>query len=125
MSKIFVIAIGGSIGAILRYSVSHFINLNIQINNLPIGTIFVNATGCFIAGLVIGGFSYKLSGDLRSFLIIGMLGSYTTFSSFGIETISLVQDDKLKIAILNVASTFILTLLGVTIGYVFSKKIIN
>ena len=121
----FAIAIGGSIGALLRYWVSQIVNNNIVVNSFPIGTLLVNASGCFIGGIIIGGLASKFSSETKSFVVIGILGSYTTFSSFGMETINLIQDDKIKSALIYIASTFILTLTGVILGYIISKKIFN
>ena len=115
----FAIAIGGSIGALLRYWVSQLASHNLATNSFPIGTLLV------IGGIIIGGFASKFSGETRSFIVIGVLGSYTTFSSFGMETISLIQDDRIKSALIYIASTFILTLTGVMVGYVISKKIFS
>ncbi len=123
--KLFAIAIGGSIGAVLRYAVSQLANQNLAINHFPIGTLIVNASGCFIGGIIIGGLASKFSSETRSFIVIGILGSYTTFSSFGMETISLIQDDRIKSALIYIASTFILTLAGVMVGYIISKKIFS
>ena len=117
--------IGGSIGALLRYWISQLVNHNLATNSFPIGTLLVNASGCFIGGIIIGGLASKFSGETRSFIVIGVLGSYTTFSSFGMETISLIQDDRIKSALIYIASTFILTLTGVIVGYIISKKIFS
>ncbi len=121
----FAVAIGGSIGALLRYWISQLVNHNLATNSFPIATLLVNASGCFIGGIIIGGLASKFSGETRSFIVIGVLGSYTTFSSFGMETISLIQDDRIKSALIYIASTFILTLTGVIVGYIISKKIFS
>ena len=123
--KLFAIAIGGSIGALLRYAISQLTNQSLALNSFPIGTLFVNASGCLIAGILLGGFTSKFSHETRAFLVLGILGSYTTFSSFGMEAITLVNDDKIKFAALYVFSTFLLTLIGVMLGYALSKKIFN
>ena len=125
MMKLFAIAFGGSIGALLRYFISNLANQSFKTIGFPIGTLLVNSTGCFIGGIIIGSLAPKLSNDLKAFIIFGILGSYTTFSSFGIETITLIQEDKVKSAIIYIASTFILTLAGVIVGYTLSKKFLN
>jgi len=123
--KLFAIALGGSIGAILRYFISQLSNQHLAITTFPIGTLIVNGTGCFIGGIILGGLTSKFSSETRAFVLIGILGSYTTFSSFGMETVTLIQDEKIKSAILYVASTFILTIFGVIIGYLLSKKVFS
>ena len=125
LMKLFAIAIGGSIGALLRYAVSQFTSQSLAINSFPMGTLFVNVSGCFIGGIILGSFTSKFSQETRAFLVLGILGSYTTFSSFGMETIGLVDDGKIKSAALYIFSTFLLTLIGVMLGYVLSKKIFN
>jgi CrcB protein len=89
----------------------------------PVGTLVVNLVGCFVAGFLLHALSEKYLIDpvVRSALLIGLLGGFTTFSSFGVQTFRLLRDGELFWAGLNVAITNILGLAFVWAGYMASK----
>jgi len=118
MSNILIVGIGGFTGAILRYLISGYIQNLTQKAAFPFGTLAVNITGCFLIGI----FSQLvesqagLSSELRTFLIIGLLGAYTTYSTFSNETMNLLQNQQFFLALVNVGTHLFLGLLAVLIG---------
>ena len=96
------IVVGGGIGAASRYALSRAITQMAGIN-FPIGTITINLIGCFVAGLLCGIFDKVLiSQNIRLFIIVGILGGFTTFSAFGVETIMLLRSREFPLAVANV-----------------------
>ncbi|MFK7060088.1 fluoride efflux transporter CrcB [Flavobacterium oreochromis] len=103
--------LGGGIGSILRYLASLFLNRFIT-NGFPIGTFIINSIGCLLIGLFLGYFekqSYDTS-EFRYFLITGICGGFTTFSTFSNENIQLLQNNQTGMA-------FLYTFLSITIGF--------
>jgi CrcB protein len=119
--RIVAVFIGGGIGAILRYwlggSVYRFMGAD-----FPYGTLLVNVLGCFFIGFLAYNFEerFVIQPWLRSFLAIGLLGGFTTFSTFSIETIALLQDGSYLRGIANVVYSLFIglgaTWFGITIG---------
>ena len=89
-----MVGAGGLIGASLRYLVSTWVQDAVSSGGFPYGTLAVNATGCLIIGLVAGYAEARqpLSSEAQGFLVVGVLGGFTTFSAFGIDTIRLIRD---------------------------------
>jgi fluoride exporter len=118
-----VIALGGALGSMLRFGLGGFIDANLQRPGqlFPWGTVVVNITGCFIIGFIAtisspGDGRIMLSSLTRSFITIGILGGYTTFSSFSLQTLALAQNNQLGGAIANVLLSVVLCLGGVWLG---------
>ena len=89
--------------------------------NFPIGTLFINVIGCFLIGLFINSnFFDKSNALLNEFIVIGILGGFTTYSAFGFETYNLIQNNMIQIAILYIASSIIFGLIAI---YISSKLI--
>ncbi len=118
------VALGGSMGAVSRYLVSGWGN-RLAPDSIPYGTMMVNVLGCFLLGLLMGGtlFDSWLLRHHKLALGAGFLGSFTTFSTFGVETIRLAQNDQLALAGFYVGIKIVLGLaaagLGVYIGQTF------
>ena len=94
MLKLFCIASGGAIGALLRYVVSAFTHTILNAD-FPWGTLSVNLIGSLIIGSLWGlSETVLLSQNVRLFLLIGVLGSFTTFSSFTLENFTLLRDGE-------------------------------
>ena len=112
------IALGGGLGAVLRFLLTEYIN---NISDLfPFGTLSVNILGCFVMGCIAGYFASK-SSPMYLFFIIGLLGSFTTMSAFSIQTIQLFNSNSIS-GILYVILTFSFTIVATYIGLtVFSK----
>ena len=121
MIKLIYVASGGAVGAVLRYLTSNFYKFYFP--NFPIGTLFINFVGSFIIGILAsklesGGTSYIF---IKYFLIIGILGSFTTFSTFSLETIQLVNDKKLFLSLVYVFLSISLCILGAFFGFNINK----
>lgn len=96
---------GGFAGSILRYVVSGLVHRLLPFATFPFGTLAVNAAGCLAIG-ILGGISegrQAIGHDMRLFLFLGLLGGFTTFSSFGYETLALLRDGESARAAANVA----------------------
>jgi CrcB protein len=116
--KLLVIGCGGFLGAVLRYLVSGLVqNLSGSIR-FPFGTLAVNVIGCLLIGLLVYLVETRsmLSVTVRMFVFIGLLGSFTTFSTFGNETLELLRDSKTTLALLNAGAQLILGLAAVWLG---------
>jgi CrcB protein len=117
---VFWVALGGALGSVARYAFS-----GIAVRWLgaafPYGTLFVNVTGSFtiglLAALVAADGRPSLGADARAFLLVGVLGGFTTFSSFSLETLNLARSGALGAAVLNVAGSVVLCLAGVLLGF--------
>ncbi len=121
MINIFWVATGGAIGASLRFVSSSFFNLFFP--NLPIGTFFVNVLGSFIIGLLINALEMRSSSEIfiKYFLIVGVLGSYTTFSSFSYEVIELYNNKKLFLSIIYILASVFSCIVAAYVGYTINK----
>ncbi len=117
MKNIIFIALGGSIGAVGRYLISRYFDNSFPLSNIPIGTLAVNMIGGFLIGSLFALFHYySVSSEIRLFLAIGILGAFTTFSSFSFETINLFKQNGITYALLNVTLNNVLCLLMVVAG---------
>lgn len=123
--KYLYILIGGGIGSVFRYILSNLI-MNFFNKVFPLGTLIVNITGCFLIGLLFG-FSEKtiISSNIRLFIFVGLLGGFTTFSSFGLETFNLIRQSEIKYAILNFILNNFLGLLAVFFGFTLTKLLLK
>ena len=122
-----MIAIGGSAGALTRYLVSAFIN-NLVSSSFPAGTLFLNVTGSFIIGFLFQIYqSVLVSDEVKMLVTVGFLGSYTTFSTYSLETLNLLLANQYKSAVINVAVSNVLavsmSLLGIAAARIMLIKI--
>ncbi|HEX2198310.1 MAG TPA: fluoride efflux transporter CrcB [Burkholderiales bacterium] len=105
MKAVLLVALGGALGSMARYKVSGWVLHHTMDWKFPAGTFAVNVAGCLIAGLL-AGLAEKhemLSADARLLLFTGLLGGFTTFSAFGLETMHLLRKGELLVAGSNVA----------------------
>ena len=118
-----LVAAGGAIGSALRHGLNQLIHQRFLSATFPIGIFLVNVIGStaigMIAGLLASG-RLHLSDESRIFLIVGVLGGFTTFSSFSLDTLTLLKAGHLAKALINVGGQVGLSLLGVWLGFKFS-----
>jgi len=102
--KLCIIGAGGFSGAVLRYLVSGWVQYRSGSITFPFGTLAVNLIGCFFIGLLsfLVESRSMFSPETRSFILIGLLGAFTTFSTFGNETLGLIRDNRVDLALVNV-----------------------
>ncbi len=114
MNRIFLVGIGGFLGAILRY----LINVLVQNTHFPYGTFIVNIVGCFLIGMAAYFFELQttISTEIRLFFIVGFLGSFTTYSTFSNDSMNMLQNQKIYLALINISSHIIIGLLAVLAG---------
>jgi len=119
-----IVGSGGFIGAICRYGLSGFVQRNATLAAFPYGTLAVNLVGCLVIGVVVGLVdSRQMFGpEVRLFVLIGLLGGFTTYSTFGYETFALLRDADYLRAAGNVVIHVILGLALVWIGYVLASR---
>ncbi|SFM44316.1 fluoride efflux transporter CrcB [Methanolobus profundi] len=111
VSEIMLVGIGGSIGAILRYLVSGAIP---KVNGIPAGTLAVNSIGSFI----LAAFTFtSVEGTLRFFISVGMLGSFTTFSTFAFESFKLLEEGESRYFLLNIALNVVVCLCAAALAH--------
>ena len=119
LRPILLAGLGGFIGSAGRYLIGGWVHRFAPLTTFPIGTLFVNASGCFLIGLLGGLIEVRqmFGPDLRVFLLIGVLGGFTTFSSFAYETLALTRDAEFARALFNIAAQMILGLGAAWLGY--------
>jgi CrcB protein len=114
-----VVMLGGALGSLARYAIS-FLSANYS-RDLPLGTIGINITGSFLIGffgtLTLAQGRFPVSENLRLFVIVGLCGGYTTFSSFSLQTLDLMRSGALGRAAINVIASVILCVLAVGVGH--------
>jgi len=118
-----VVFIGAGLGGLCRYLSVTTMHRVFSGISFPIGTLFVNLLGCFLIGLIaqLAESRSFLSGDVRLFLTVGFLGGFTTFSSFGYETLQLIRDGQVLYAFGNVALQLLCGLVLVWLGTVVGR----
>ena len=122
MSVLYV-ALGGAIGAAFRYLVSGWLGAWLG-PDFPWGTFFANISGSFLIGIVLALVDVgTFSAEARLFLAVGVLGGYTTFSSFSYESLGLIADGSVFLALLNVFGQLAAGLVFVYLGVVLGRTI--
>lgn len=116
------IAAGGALGAVSRFCLGNLISRIIG-SALPYGTFVINIVGCFFMGLIMTMIIERgmLAAAWRLFLCVGFLGGFTTFSSFGYETLMLLQEEKIVAALAYVGGSIILGLMSAALGVAVGK----
>lgn len=119
--KIILLAAGGTLGTVFRYFISHWADKSCY-GHFSFGTLIVNLIGCFVIGLIFGiGEQKGISPEFKLFFITGFLGAFTTFSAYGLETMKHAGDNRLNLALMNIAANNIGGLILVKAGFVLSR----
>ena len=122
----FLVALGSGLGGLLRFAISGFAAHHWG-ETFPWGTLLVNVTGSFLIGffatLTEPGGRVFVSGSGRQFVMSGVLGGYTTFSSFSLQTLSLARDGEWLQAGANAVASLILCLIAVWLGHVLAASL--
>jgi CrcB protein len=125
MRDLILVGIGGFIGAILRYALSSIIQSDGSA--IPVGTLLVNFLGTFLLGMVV--YSAELvsfiTPDIRIFLTIGVLGAFTTMSTFGHEAFTMFEEGKTLLLVVYVVATVLLVFLGIFVARISVNTINN
>jgi len=119
LKQILLVAIGGAIGSVARFKMSGWVLHATPNWRFPASTLAVNVVGCLIAGLL-AGLAVKqdvFTPEARVFLFTGLLGGFTTFSAFGLETLLLLKRGEPGVAIANVVVSTVVGLLVAWLGY--------
>lgn len=116
--NILLVAFGGAFGSVSRYLLGTWIQSVSKSIDFPYGTLMVNLIGCFVIGFLsqLAEARGVFTSEARAFFFIGILGGFTTFSSFGNDTINLLRDGETFNALANVGANVILGLLLVWVG---------
>ena len=113
-----LVGVGGALGSMARHGVNHLIQS--RLSAFPFGIFTINVVGSVaigvVAGLVASG-RWSASVEARTFLVVGVLGGFTTFSSFSLDTLTLIRGGHLGYAMWNVVGQVVFSLLGVASGY--------
>ncbi len=125
MMRFVLVAAGGALGAVLRYAVSGWI-YRWGSGAFPWGTLGVNLAGSLVIGLLWGFFEIGVvSQNMRLFLFMGILGAFTTFSTFSLESFTLLRENEYGLFLVNIAANVILGIILVFTGYVSAREIIT
>ena len=114
----FAVAVAGALGAVVRYQ----IGVAVGVRTFPWATLGINAVGCFVLALVLGGpAAEKWSPITTTALAVGFLGAFTTFSTFGYETFTLVRTERASAAAVYVALSLVGGLGATALGYAVGR----
>jgi len=120
-----IIGLGGGLGAIARFATVTWIN-KWHSSHFYWGTFTVNVVGSFIMGLAFVLFTIKyplVPGSWRSFVTVGFLGAFTTFSTFALESMQLLHDNYITLALVYMAASVLVCLIAVSVGFGLGKLI--
>jgi CrcB protein len=124
VGQILAIGIGGALGSIARFAMSTWL-YSVLGRNFPYGTFIVNVSGCMAIGFLFVLFMDIFSNNtvLRAGVLIGLLGGYTTFSSFSIETFNLIEQGEPLKALIYALGSMIVGLFGTWVGVLLGRTL--
>lgn len=124
MQQYLAIAAGGAVGALMRFAMSNWV-YGVTGRDFPYGTLVVNVAGCLLMGILYVLLLERVAGEVawRAFLLIGMLGAFTTFSTFSIETLNLLENGAHLRALINVLASVSACLLATWLGVVAARQL--
>lgn len=121
LTKLFLVATGGAIGALLRYAISG-LAYRLFGTGFPWGTLSANLLGCFLIG-----FCWALSERItfsphvNPFLFTGLIGAFTTFSTYGLESLNLMRDGEMMRGLANILASNVFGVSAVFVGFVCAR----
>jgi CrcB protein len=124
MTRVLAIAAGGALGSVLRYWMSAWVH-SVAGRGFPYGTLAVNVLGCLLMGFLFALLVERLSTDsaVRAGILIGVIGGFTTFSSFSIETFNLLEEGLWLKAGINAGASLVLCLAATWIGVITARAL--
>jgi len=124
MTQMMAIAAGGALGALLRYWTSLAVHSRLG-SGFPYGTLMVNVLGSLLMGFLYIWLIERIAAGatLRAFLLIGVLGAFTTFSTFSMETLNLVEGGQLGKALLNVVVSVTVCITAAALGIIAARQL--
>ncbi len=124
LSEIGVVALFGALGSVLRFLVSNRTEAWLGAD-FPYGILIVNALGSLMIGCLVGYFDKHLTHSIwRMGLIVGLMGGFTTFSSFSMDNIRLLMDGNFMLAMVNIAASLLLGLGLCALGYIGVRQLV-
>src|ERR1700761_7931711 len=117
MRSSLIVFVGSGVGGVFRYLLNTFVT-RITGTAFPWGILSVNLLGCTLMGLAVGWFSQRASilGDIRLFLTTGILGGFTTFSAFSLDTVVLYERGEPRLAAVYVVASVLLSIVGLFVA---------
>ncbi len=124
MQQVLAIAAGGAAGALFRYWLANGVYRFVG-QDFPYGTLAVNVLGCLLMGILYVLLFERVTVGIewRAFLLIGLLGAFTTFSTFSIETLNLIETGELFKAFMNVAISVVVCIAATWLGVVVARQV--
>lgn len=123
MIKVICLVAGGALGSLLRFLMSTWVQ-RLTLHSFPSGILCVNVVGSFLIGFCWSlAEAFGFSTNVRVFLFVGLFGGFTTFSSFSLDTMTLLKAGAFKLALINILANNILGLLAVFIGLALGKNV--
>lgn len=125
MLKALFIVLGGGLGTFMRYAVSGVAYRYFD-SGFPWGTLIVNLIGSFIIGFLWEVFERAVvSPDVKMFVLLGIIGAFTTFSAYSLETMAMFRSGEVKLAVLNILASNLLGLVLVVFGFFSSRMVFS
>ena len=121
----FAVAIGGALGSVARHGVNRIVHQEWPLLRFPLATVIVNIVGCCVIGVLAGLVAtgrLPMRPNWREFVFVGILGGFTTFSTFGLDTITLVRSGDSSQALLNILLHVVCGLAAVHFGLVAVER---
>ena len=121
--NVILIFLGGGIGSVLRYLANITMRANTG-NDFPYGILAINIIGSFLIGLtysLIKKFEFASADHIGSFVMVGILGGFTTFSAFSLDVVTMINDGKAPLAFIYIAASVIFSLIACYLGLLIAR----
>jgi len=124
----FLVALGGALGSMARHGLNQVVHQRALSSTFPLGVFLINVGGSVVIGLIAGAIAsdrLQWGYNARTFVIVGVLGGFTTFSSFSLDTLVLLRAGHIAQALINVVGQVSLSLVGVWLGFRLGSAALN